>query len=156
MLIVLSLSVCLCLSLSVCLPLTHTHAPSQMQSFFAISEYLVLTSSWKNEYSLMQIIIEMNPKSLSFLAFHKNSETQSRGLHRPLHSLPIFSLTGSGLSQLHLVLVECAYQSYSREMRPNSLVPWWLRRLVQACDMSSTSGLTWDFKFLSSGNFHQI
>lgn len=104
----------------------------------------------------MQIIIEMNPKSLSSLAFHKNSETQSRGLHRPLHSLPIFSLTGSGLSQLHLVLVECAYQSYSREMRPNSLVPWWLRRLVQACDMSSTSGLTWDFKFLSSGNFHQI
>lgn len=61
----------------------------------------------------------------------------------------------SGLSWLHLVPMECAYQSHSGEneaKQPGTLVA---KRLVQACDMSSTSGLTQIFKFLSAGNFYQ-
>lgn len=79
--------------------------------------------------------------------------------HKACTSLPTPSVSScklaSGLSQQHLVSVECAYQSYSRGMRSNSLVPWWLRQLGQACDVSSTSGLTQYFSFLSSGNLHQ-
>lgn len=80
--------------------------------------------------------------------------------HKACTSLPGPSVSScklaSGLSQPHLVSVECAYQSYSRGMRSNSLVPWWLRQLGQACDVSSTRGLTQDFNVLSSGNFYQI
>lgn len=80
--------------------------------------------------------------------------------HKASTSLPTPSVSScepaSGLSQPHLVSVECAYQSYSRGMRSNSRVPWWLRQLGQAYDVSSTSGLTQDYNFLSSGNFNQI
>lgn len=133
---------------------THIHTPSthiDTCSFLAIYKQPALIASWENGYSLILNCTGTSPKSHFLDLSQKLWDTKS--LHRSLHSSVSPCKLASGLSQLQLVSVECAYQSCSRGMRPNSLVPWWLRRLVQACDMSS-SGWYGISIFLSSGNFH--
>lgn len=57
-------------------------------------------------------------------------------------------LAASGLNGMRLSISHWENEA----KQPGTLVA---KRLVQACDMSSTSGLTQSFKFLSAGNFYQ-
>lgn len=57
-------------------------------------------------------------------------------------------LAASGLNGMRLSI--SLWENEAKQ--PGTLVA---KRLVQACDMSSTSGLTQSFKFLSAGKFYQ-